>query len=320
MFNKNVKVIDCTIRDGGLINKWQFSKEMVRGVYKALSDAGIDYMELGYRASTKMFPPGEFGPWRFTTDEDVLEIIDGVKSDMKLGVMVDIGRVEPDDIKPADESPVKFIRVATYVKDIDKAIWLANHVHEKGYESFINVMAISTVNDYTLMNALKQVEAESHVSAVNVVDSYGSLYPVEVSHLTGLFRTALKTKGVGFHGHNNLQLGFANTIQAVHDGAAFCDATISGIGRAAGNCPLELLMAWLKNPRYSLDPVLQVIQDIFVDLRNKIEWGYLVPYMITGVLNEHPRIGIAMRNTEDKDKYADFFRKLTTPECANMEN
>ena len=320
MFNKDVKVVDCTIRDGGLINKWQFSKEMVREVYKALAGSGIEYMELGYRASAKMFPPGEFGRWRFSTDEDILEITDGVESDMKLGVMVDIGRVEPDDIKPAAESPVKFIRVATYVKDIDKAIWLANHVREKGYESFINVMAISTVNDYTLMNALRQVEAETQVSAVTVVDSYGSLYPMEVSHLMGLFKTALKTKGVGFHGHNNLQLGFANTIQAVHDGAAFCYATIAGIGRAAGNCPLELLVAWLKNPRYSLEPVLQSIQDVFVDLRKKIEWGYLIPYMITGVLNEHPRIGIAVRNTEEKDRYADFFRKLTTPECTNMEN
>lgn len=320
MFNKNVKVFDCTIRDGGLINKWQFSKEMVREVYKALAASGIDYMEIGYRASKNMFPPGEFGPWRFSTDEDILEVIDGINSDMKLGVMVDIGRVEPDDIKPASESPVKFIRVATYVKDIDKAIWLANHVREKGYESFINVMAISTVNDYTLMNAIKQVEAETQVSAVSVVDSYGSLYPVEVSHLIGIFRTGLKTKSAGFHGHNNLQLGFANTIQAIQEGAGYCDATITGIGRGAGNCPLELLLAWLKNPRYSLDPVLQVMQDIFVDLRKKIEWGYLIPYMITGMLNEHPRIGIAMRNSEDKDKYADFFRKLTTPECTNMEN
>ncbi len=314
MFNRELKVVDCTIRDGGLINKWQFSKEMVRKVFQAVSASGIDYMEMGYRASAKMFPPTEFGPWRFTTDEDVREIIGDTQTGTKLGVMVDIGRVEPEDIAHVDESPLDFIRVATYLKDVDKAIWLANHVNEKGYESFINIMAISTVNDYNLAEGLRQIQNETTVSAVTVVDSYGSLYQDDVSHLINMFNENLKAPKTGFHGHNNLQLGFANTIEALEKGASYCDATITGIGRAAGNCPLELLLAWLKNPKYSLEPILQCIQDVFVDLRKQIEWGYLMPYMITGMLNEHPRVAIALRNSPEKDQYADFFRKLTTPE------
>jgi 4-hydroxy 2-oxovalerate aldolase len=315
MYNHDLKLVDCTIRDGGLINKWDFSKDMVRKVFQAVSKAGIDYMEIGYRASTKMFSPDEYGLWRFSTDDDIREIVGDVQTDMKLGVMVDIGRVEPDDIVPVEDSPLDFIRVATYLNDIDKAIWLANHVHEKGYESFINIMAISTVNDYTLTEGLKQVNNETQVSAVTVVDSYGGLYPDSTSHLINLFKNALEKPKTGFHAHNNQQLGFANTIQALNEGAGFCDATIFGIGRAAGNCPMELLLSWLKNPKYSLEPVLQVIQDVFVDLRKNIEWGYLIPYMVTGVLNEHPRVAIALRNSENKDNYADFFRQLTTPEC-----
>jgi len=97
-------------------------------------------------------------------------------------------------------------------------------------------------------------------------------------------------------------------------GANILDGSVYGIGRGAGNCALELLIGFLKNPRYSLRPVLQLIEDHFIPLRNKIEWGYLIPYMITGTLNEHPRSAMELRASEDKDKYAEFYDKLTTPE------
>lgn len=320
MFEKeNVKIVDCTLRDGGLINKWQFSREFAKAVFLALDAAGVDYMELGYRASEKLFSPGEFGEWRFTKDSVVSDIIGETKTNMKLGVMVDIGRVEPEDILPKVESPLSFIRVATYLKDINKAIELANFIDERGYESFINIMAISTVDSYELKEGLKRVEAESNVTAVTVVDSYGSLYPDQIKHLVSVFQENLKKKKTGIHCHNNLQLGFANTIEAIHGGATFCDATIQGIGRGAGNCPIELIISYLKNPKYNLEPVLQVLQDHFVKLASEIEWGYILPYMITGILNEHPRVAIALRSSDRKDHYADFYRQLTCPECFDKQ-
>lgn len=316
MYRKEIKITDCTIRDGGLINKWQFSHDLVRQVFLALNNAGVDYMEIGYRASKSMFSPKEYGPWRFTTDDDVREIIQDTKVQMKLGAMVDIGRVELDDIKPAAESPLDFIRVATYVKDVDKAISLANHCREKGYETFINIMAISTVGVFELGEALKQIGSETEVTAVNIVDSYGSLYSETVHHLVHMFQTNLNDKQVGIHAHNNQQLGFANTIEAIRKGANYLDATVAGIGRGAGNCPLELLLGFLKNPKYSLDPIFKVLEDVFVDLRTRIEWGYLIPYMITGILNEHPRTAIALRqDPARRDKYSEFYKQLTSPEC-----
>ncbi len=316
MYRKEIKVIDCTLRDGGLINKWQFSHELVRDVFQAVNKSGVDYMELGYRASRSMFDPKEYGPWRFTTDEDVRKIIGDTPVNMKLGVMVDIGRVEEDDIAPCEESPLDFIRVATYVHDVDKAIALANHIDGKGYETFINIMAISTASEFELAEALQQIESETNVTAVNIVDSFGFLFSENVHHLVELFQNNLKTKQVGFHAHNNQQLGFANTIEAIRKGANYLDGTVTGIGRGAGNCPLELLLSFLKNPKYDIEPILQVIEDVFLDLRKEIEWGYLIPYMITGVLNEHPRSAIALRqDPKNKDKYAEFYRTMTTPEC-----
>lgn len=315
MSKDNVTVVDCTLRDGGLINKWQFSDEMVRSVFQAINASGIEYMEIGYRASEKMFPPSEYGPWRFSKDEKILEIVGDTPLNTKLGVMVDIGRVEPEDLMPVDESPLSFVRVATYLKDIGKAISLAQLINDKGYESFINIMAISTVNDYDLKKGLEEVEEQTSVTAVTVVDSFGALYKENVAHLVETFKGSLDNKKTGFHGHNNLQLGYANTITAMDTGAQFCDATITGMGRAAGNCPLELLLTHLKDPKFNIEPIFQVIQDVFVDLRKEIEWGYLLPYMITGMLNEHPRVAIALRNSEKKDDCADFYRQLTTPEC-----
>ena len=315
MSNDNVTVVDCTIRDGGLINKWQFSDDLVRSVFQAVNASGIEYMEIGYRASEKMFPPSEYGPWRFSKDEKIREIIGDTEVKTKLGVMVDIGRVESDDLAAVDESPLDFVRVATYLQDIEKAISLANVIADKGYESFINIMAISTVNDYDLEKGLALIEEKTSVTCVNVVDSFGALQADNVEHLISTFNKQLTTKKSGFHGHNNLQLGFANTLTAMDAGAGFCDATITGIGRAAGNCPLELLMTKLKDPRFNMEPIFQVIQDVFVKLREEIEWGYLMPYMITGMLNEHPRVAIALRNSDEKDNCADFYRQLTTPEC-----
>ncbi len=314
--NEDIKVVDCTVRDGGLINKWKFSDGMVEAVYSSLLKSGVDYMEIGYRASEKLFDPKEYGVWRFSKEEKIRNVAGRKPDSMKLGVMVDIGRVETEDFLPKEESFVDFVRVATYLKDIAKAVEIANIVGELGYEPFINIMAISTVNEHDLAKGLEQIERDTNVTAVTVVDSYGALYPDDVKYLVELFRRVLKKKRTGFHGHNNQQLGFANTIQALQSGATFCDATVNGIGRGAGNCPMELLLAWLKNPKYNMEPILQVIQDHFVRLgKEEIEWGYIIPYMITGILNEHPRTAIALRDSERKDHYADFYRQLTTPEC-----
>jgi 4-hydroxy 2-oxovalerate aldolase len=121
-------------------------------------------------------------------------------------------------------------------------------------------------------------------------------------------------KTIGIHTHNNCQLAYGNTIQAIIDGANMLDASIYGIGRGAGNCPVELLLSFLKNPKFNIRPVLKVIQEHYLPLRAKIEWGYIIPYMISGMLNEHPRTAIAWRTQHNKDDFTGFFDQLTTPE------
>ncbi len=313
MYRPELKVLDCSIRDGGLINKWQFSDDLVKASYQALCAAGVDYIELGYKASKKMFNVEEFGKWRFCADEDVKKVLGDLKDSSKLACMVDIGRVEDEDILPVNDSIFDMIRVACYVKDVSKGIALAQKIQEKGYETTLNLMAVSTNLEREIDEALIEV-SRSEIPCVYVVDSYGNMYSEDITFLVKKYQHFCPGKTIGIHTHNNRQLAFANTIQAVIDNANMLDASIYGIGRGPGNCPVELLLTFLKNPKYSVRPVLQVIQDFYLPLSRQLEWGYILPYMIQGVLNEHPRVAIAYRDSPDKDDFVKFYDKLTTPE------
>ena len=310
MFREKIKVLDCTIRDGGLINNHDFDFKFVRSVYAALSEAGIDYMEIGYKNSKKLFSPKDFGIWKFCDDEDIKKVTEGVKSNTKISVMVDVDRVDIEDIKPRKLSPVSMIRVASYVKDIDKAIFLANHFSDKGYETTINIMAISRALDNELTECLHQLDEECKAQVIYIVDSFGSLYQETTEFLIKKAKSILKNKEVGIHAHNNQQLGFANTIEAIIHDANYVDATVYGLGRAAGNCPLELVLGFLKNPKFDIRPILDLISKEFIPLRNKLEWGYLIPYAITGMFDEHPRTAIALRESKDKENYREFYESL----------
>ncbi len=313
MYRKEIKVIDCTIRDGGLMNNSNFSFETVRAVYKAVCDSGVDIVELGYRNSKKMFSPKEFGPWRFCDDEDLKKIVDGIETETKLSVMMDAHKSSISDIMPSEGSPVDIIRVATYVKDIDKAIKTANAATENGYDATINIMAISHAVDWELDEALQQIQEETKVIAVYIVDSFGALYSEDIDFYYDKYKKYLKNKEIGVHCHNHQQLGFANTIQGIIRGANYLDGTLYGIGRAAGNCPLELLMSFLKNPKFDIRPILDVIGKYIIPLKDKIEWGYNVPYMIAGILNLHPRDSMALLDLDENDPkrsdYRAFYEK-----------
>jgi len=310
MFREKIKVLDCTIRDGGLINNHDFDFRFVREVYKALSEAGVDYMEMGYKNSKRLFSEKEFGRWKFCDDDDIKKVIDGIESNTKISIMVDVDRVDIEDVLPRRESPVAMIRVASYVKDIDKAIFLVNHFADKGYETTVNIMAISRALDNELTEALEQLEKESKANVIYIVDSFGALYQETTEFLIKKAKSIIKTKEIGIHAHNNQQLAFGNTIEAIIHDTNFVDGTVYGLGRAAGNCPLELILGFLKNPKFDIRPVLDLISQEFIPLREKIEWGYIIPYAITGILDEHPRAAMALRSCEKKENYREFYESL----------
>ena len=309
MYRPQIKVLDCTIRDGGLTNKWQFSDETVRKVFLALSESGIDYMEIGYKSSEQYFSRAEHGAWKFCTEEDIKRIVGDVETKMKLSAMADIGRIDSEDIPYKKDSILDMIRVACYTKEIDKGIALAHECLNKGYEVTINLMAVSKVLEKDLDEALNDL-SKSDVPVVYLVDSFGSLYSEQIHFLAKKYFQALPGKELGIHTHNNQQLAFANTIEAIIAGVNRLDATLYGMGRGAGNCPLELLLSFLKNPKFDIRPLIEVIQEIFIPMKAEIEWGYHIPYLITGVLNEHPRSAMKIMAQNELPNLRRFYDDL----------
>ena len=174
MKTNHCKIVDCTIRDGGLVNNWDFSVDFVQQLYAGLNEAGVDYMEIGYKNSPKLLKGAEeAGPWRFLNDDFLRKVIPQ-KGNTKLSALVDVGRVDENDILPRSESMLDLIRVARYSKDVDKALALVQTFHDRGYETTLNIMALSNVMENELLEAFELIK-ESAVDVVYIVDSYGSL-------------------------------------------------------------------------------------------------------------------------------------------------
>ena len=311
-FRPELKVLDCTIRDGGLVNDHRFEDSFVKRVYETAVAAGVDVLEMGYKADRKLFPGSKAGPWKFCAEEDLRRIVGENPSSVKLSVMADAERTDyHTDILPREQSVLSVIRVACYVHQVPTALDMIKDAHDKGYQTTFNLMAISTVQERDFMDAL-EVVARSPVDVIYVVDSFGSFYSEQIRDLTGKFIKLAKDAGkeVGIHAHNNQQLAYANTIEAMLAGATWLDSTIAGLGRGAGNCPTELLLGFLKNPKFHLRPVLECVQEMFVPLAKQLDWGYSIPYMLTGQLNIHPRLAIAVRDSDSRDSYVEFYDKL----------
>ncbi len=317
-YRPDIKVLDATIRDGGLVNNFYFTDEFVKKLYQANVKAGVDYMEFGYKASKELFDVEKFGKWKFCDEADIRSIVGDNDTDMKIAVMADVGRTDLEhDILPRSESVIDLIRIATYINTIPAAIHMAEHCKDKGYETSINLMAVSTANHRDIIEALELLGKSDAVDMIYIVDSYGSMVPEQIRELAEMYTEVGEkyNKIIGMHAHNNQQLAFANTIEATAMGVSMLDATMSGMGRGAGNCAMEALMGFLKNPKYKIYPVIKFVQEEMLKLKAEgLVWGYDIPYLLTGILNVHPRSAIDKIKNNDTD-YVNFYHELWDKEC-----
>lgn len=311
-YSPDIKVMDCTLRDGGLVNNFRFDDKFVKALYQTNIKAGVDYMEFGYKASKEVFDVKDFGKWKFCDEEDIRAIVGDNDTDLKISVMTDVGRTDyKKDILPRSESVIDMVRTATYIHQIPAAIEMIEDAKAKGYETTVNVMAVSKVNDEDLTSGLEML-ARSGVDVIYLVDSFGAFYPEQILRLSDKYlNIAAKTgKQIGIHAHNNQQLAFANTIEALRRGVSFLDATVSGMGRGAGNCFLESLLAFLRNPKYNIMPVLDFVEQYILQLKQDgVVWGYDVPYLMTGVLNSHPSSAIKFLK-DGRTDYKTFYQEV----------
>ena len=316
-YRPDIKIVDATLRDGGLVNNFRFTDEFVKDLYQTNIKAGVDVMEFGYKADKEMFDVKDFGKWKFCDDEDIRAVVGDNNTDLKIAVMADVGRCNyKQDIKPRAESPVDVIRVATYINQIPAAVDVIEDAVAKGYEVTCNIMAISNAQEADIRVALDLL-GKSPVNVIYIVDSFGALFPEQIARIAALYGeyAAKYGKKLGIHAHNNQQLAFANTIESISHGASFADATMSGMGRGAGNCFMEQMLSFLRNPNYKLTPTLKFVEKYVAEERAKgSQWGYDVPYMLTGALNRHPRAAIAFlkdNRTDYNELYMDLLNELS---------
>ena len=315
-YRPEIKLLDCTIRDGGLMNNHEFDDDTVKAVYTACVEGGIDYMEIGYKASKRLFAPSGYGPWKYCDEDDIRRIVGENETPLKLSAMADAEKSDyREDILPCDDSVLDMIRVATYIHQLPIALDMIKDAREKGYETTVNLMAVSVVSERELDEALELL-VNSEVDIIYLVDSFGSLYSEQVRYLMEKYLRYAEPCGkvAAMHAHNSKQLAYANTIEAIIQGANMLDGSMAGLGRGAGNCPIELLVGFLHNPKFRLRPVLHCIQHHIEPLREKLLWGFDIPYMITGLLNEHPRAAMQFNASEDRGDVVKFYDSMTEKE------
>ena len=316
-YRPELKVLDCTVRDGGLVNAHQFSDEFVGAVYCACVAAGVDYMEIGYKNSPRVFPKGKFGPWRHCDEADIRRVVgdhDAAATGLKLAAMADAGKSDwQTQILPCADSALDVIRVAFYAHQVSEAVEMIHHCHALGYETTANLMAVSAITEEEIDTVLESI-AETPVGTMVIVDSFGYLYREQIDRLYKTYAAALAGRGkeIGIHAHNNQQLAFANTIEAIILGCNRVDSTLFGFGRGAGNCHTELLLGFLRNPKFNLRPIIEVIQNHVAPLRKELIWGPSIPYNITGQLNRHPSSAIEWTEGPNRDDYLSFYDKVVS--------
>ncbi len=298
--DKKIELLDCTIRDGGYVNNWDFDKKLVKETYRALSKAGVDIVELGYHGTEKYFDKNKYGVFRFCHPQDINEVcasIDGAN----VALMVDHGKYEVTDLAQYKETPVKLIRSAFHKDKFRAALENLVKIKKMGFAvsaNFMGYVSYSEKERKELLSLLKDIPLDyAYVS-----DTYGSMFPHQ---LADFFGPLLEIKHIkwGFHSHNNLQMAFANSLAAIDAGATVVDGTIYGMGRGAGNLPTEIMLAYLHRQqpdKYNVIPVLNLIDRYYTDLHKKEGWGYNLPYMLSGTYGCHPNYA---KNLVDRKEY-----------------
>lgn len=278
--NKDIQIIDCTLRDGGYYTQWDFDDAVLDAYFSSMERLPVTYLEIGYRNNPA---PGYMGRFGYTP----IPVLEKIRSrtSRKLAVMLNQKSTSVSDLEVLARplaGLLDMIRLAVDPANFDKAVELAAAVRDMGFEVGFNMMYMSRWNSYDgLMRKLHRLNGIA--DGFFMVDSYGGMTPEEVAATSRSVLDELSCP-VGFHGHNNLQMALANSLAAVKTGVSRVDATVLGMGRGAGNLNLELLLTFLSGTcGLNVDfNELGSVVSAFSPLMEKYRWGTSLPYMISG--------------------------------------
>ncbi|ACF14589.1 pyruvate carboxyltransferase [Chloroherpeton thalassium ATCC 35110] len=276
-----MKVLDCTLRDGGYYTNWDFDGELVQKYFSSFEKLPVDYLEIGYRS----LPEKEYRGRFYYLPNFVIDEITQLSKNKLLAIMLNEKSVQPknlDKILDGLAPVISLIRLAVDPKNFDSALLLGEAIRKRGFDVAFNLMYMSKyANDESFLGKLSSLNGLA--SYVNMVDSYGGMVPEQVKILIHNVKSYCR-EAIGFHPHNNMELAFANSLAAIDAGCEIVDTTVMGMGRGAGNLRTELLLTYMASKnKLELDfNVLASLIEAWMPLYRKYEWGTNLPYMFSG--------------------------------------
>ena len=283
---KRVRILDCTIRDGGFENNFSFTIDEVKKALDTSSKVGYEYFEIGYLTNEELLKK-DVGVWKNIPFDLVREIKQDVNPECKISVMVDSWRYDIDRLLPSSETDIDLIRVCSYEEQLDMSLEKCRKIKELGYEVSLNVICTSYIDIDSFVKIREKLLTEDFLDFLCFADSYGALTPDYVKKIMTLFRNMNPNVLIGFHSHDNMSLSMANTITAIENGADMVDGTYTGIGRGGGNLRLELITLYLtlnKGYLFSLVELFEYLDTYITDESRKKR----TKEAICGMLNVHP--------------------------------
>ena len=283
-----IQLLDCTLRDGGYVNDWNFGETNIKRVLQSLINSGIDVVECGFVSQKK----------ETTVDKSVYPNTDfaipNSEGNVKFAAMINYGEFDANDLLPKLDSKLDIIRVAFHKADFENAVSYCDEISQKGYTVFLQPMNAMDYSEEEYM-ALISLANKSKISVFYLVDTFGNMRKSDLIKLYSLIDSNLrKDIPIGFHSHNNMQLSFSNAQELIarHGNRdIYIDSSIFGMGRGAGNLCTELMIQYLNenlDTRYNLLPILECIDENIMPIYLNHSWGYSVPYYLAAINSCHP--------------------------------
>ena len=305
-----VHILDCTLRDGGYCNQWEFGEDNIRKIIKSLIEANIDIIECGFLTQDIIYNSDKT---KYKTLKELSSVLPQNREGKMFVAMINYGEFDIEKLPEYDGSSVEGIRVAFHKKDYLEALDYCEKIKNKGYKVFIQAMVSLSYTDVEFLNMIELVN-KINPYAFYIVDSFGMMKRKSLIRLFYLIENNLEEDiWIGFHSHNNLQLAYSNAqtlIEAQTSRNLIIDSSIFGMGRGAGNLNTELFVEYLNeniNAKYIIKPLLNVIDEILYDFYQKNYWGYSLPNYLSAVHCSHPN-------------YADFLKQKNTLTVQAMDD
>lgn len=304
-----INILDCTLRDGGYINDFEFGLPVIQSIIHNLNQAAIEIIECGFLKS------GEFNDNKtlFGSVEAVRKVIGNKNPNIMYVAMLQFGKISNEEITPYDGSSIDGIRITFHEHEIEPSFVLGEQLMQKGYKVFMQPVGTMTYTDENLLKLIKRVN-QLKPFAFYLVDTLGTMYKNDLRRMYYLVDNNLDNHiAIGFHSHNNLQLSFSNAQELMaisNTRQIIVDSSVYGMGRGAGNLCTELVTQYINDDigyRYDNLYILEIMDRYIRPLNLKYSWGYAAPYYVSSTVNCHPNYASFLINKQTlqaKDIYA----------------